>query len=43
MIKYLVIEGSKVLSNTSFNITATVDMSSWTEGNYTTTCRARDI
>lgn len=43
MIKYLAIEGSKVLSNTTFNITATVDMSGWAEGNYTTTCRVRDI
>ena len=34
---------SYVLENTTFNITATIDMSSWQEGNYSTTCRSRDI
>ncbi len=33
---------SKVLSNTTFNITDTIDVSSWAEGNYSMTCRLRD-
>ena len=31
-----------VLSNTTWNITEAVDVSSWGEGNYSMTCRMRD-
>jgi hypothetical protein len=34
---------SYVLENTTFNITTNVDTSSWAEGNYSVTCRYRDI
>ena len=33
---------SKVLSNTTFNITETIDVSGWAEGNYSMTCNVRD-
>ncbi|MFH0831354.1 MAG: LamG domain-containing protein [archaeon] len=34
---------SYMLSNTSMNITDTIDVSSWNEGNYSMSCKVRDI
>ena len=42
MIRYLAIGGSKLLSNTSMNLTDTINVAAWAEGNYSMTCNVRD-